>query len=146
MYNRQKHVKNMSKTSAMFIACHILKQNPRKSTDHCKLTTDPGFMLPSKLFTPKTITVNMVPIFKQPNRKYHRHGIAITDKGRAPYLLDGVEVDVYDSVEILSDDLGDLFELLKVERLVGFDVHVDCDGGQVAHRHLEGERKRMNAA
>ena len=52
------------------------------------------------------------------------------------YLIDGIEVDVYNFVEILCDDFSDLFEFIKVEGLVLFNVHVDCNGGQVTHCNL----------
>merc|ERR1719500_1454665 len=53
-----------------------------------------------------------------------------------PGLLHGVVVHVNDLVQVLSCNLGYMFQLLEVISFVGLDEHVNSNGGQVAYSHL----------
>lgn len=53
-----------------------------------------------------------------------------------------VVVDVNDLVQVLDDDFGDGCKFVKVKGPSWGHVHVEGDGCQVTHSHLERERKK----
>ena len=55
-----------------------------------------------------------------------------------PGLRDRIVVDVNDAVEIASDNLGDVKQLVKVKRLLSGNKAGESNGGQIAHGHLIG--------
>lgn len=60
---------------------------------------------------------------------------------KAPHLSHRIVVDINDFVQVLHDDFSNRGQLLEVKSSLWGDVHVQCNGCQVANSHLQ-ERVR----
>lgn len=75
------------------------------------------------------------------NKNYVLNTIVFTNRSvsliRLFRLRDGVKINVYNLIQVTSDDFRDRFKFFEVERfLIGIDEHVNGDGCQIAHSNF----------
>ena len=60
------------------------------------------------------------------------------------HLRNRIVVDVNYFVEISDSNFSNILQTLEIKGLVWLDIHVQCNGGQIAHSNLKTQHRLFN--